>query len=96
MTIFAFESTSRTFDFQAGDVGYVPMSMAHYVEHTGTTTMLVSRYFRERSLQRCFADAMAGTHATRTCYRASHDRALVDAICAQKRAVVPSLEQVAS
>jgi hypothetical protein len=25
---------ARTFDFQAGDVGYVPFAMAHYIENT--------------------------------------------------------------
>ncbi len=35
MTVFASQNSSRTFDFRAGDVGYVPKSMNHYVENTG-------------------------------------------------------------
>lgn len=30
-------SQARTFDFQAGDVGYVPFAMGHCIENTGTT-----------------------------------------------------------
>jgi oxalate decarboxylase len=35
MTVFASGSMARTFDFRAGDVGYVPFAMGHYVENTG-------------------------------------------------------------
>ena len=35
-TVFAGPSSSRTFDFQAGDVGYIPVADSHYVENTGT------------------------------------------------------------
>jgi oxalate decarboxylase/phosphoglucose isomerase-like protein (cupin superfamily) len=27
--------SGQTFDFQAGDVGYVPVTSAHYLENTG-------------------------------------------------------------
>ena len=33
MTVFGSESNSRTFNFQAGDVGSVPFPMAHYIEN---------------------------------------------------------------
>ncbi|KAG7444829.1 oxalate decarboxylase [Guyanagaster necrorhizus] len=39
MTIFASQGTARTFNYQPGDIGYVPASMGHYVENTGNTTM---------------------------------------------------------
>ena len=32
--------SSRTFDFQAGDVGYIPVENSHYVENTGNTTVV--------------------------------------------------------
>ena len=35
MTVFASGNNSRTFDYQAGDVGYVPRPMGHYIENTG-------------------------------------------------------------
>ena len=46
MTVFAAAGVARTFDFQAGDVGYVPKVMPHYVENTGTTTLRFLETFR--------------------------------------------------
>ncbi|HUI96697.1 MAG TPA: cupin domain-containing protein [Xanthobacteraceae bacterium] len=46
MTVFAAEGNARTFDYQAGDVGYVPMSMPHYVENTGSETLRFLELFR--------------------------------------------------
>jgi mannose-6-phosphate isomerase-like protein (cupin superfamily) len=37
MGVFAASGQARTFNFTAGDVGYVPFAMGHYVENTGTT-----------------------------------------------------------
>jgi oxalate decarboxylase len=36
MTVFGSGENSRTFDYQEGDVGYVPKTMGHYVENIGT------------------------------------------------------------
>ncbi len=46
MTVFAAEGNARTFDYQAGDVGYVPLSMPHYVENTGSDTLRFLELFR--------------------------------------------------
>jgi oxalate decarboxylase len=46
MTVFASQNNARTFDFQAGDVGYVPFPMGHYVENIGTTTLRFLEVFR--------------------------------------------------
>jgi oxalate decarboxylase len=46
MTVFASQNSSRTFDFQAGDVGYVPKSMSHYVENTGDDPLKFLELFR--------------------------------------------------
>jgi oxalate decarboxylase len=35
MGVFGSTGNARTFDFRAGDVGYVPFAMGHYVENTG-------------------------------------------------------------
>ena len=40
MTVFAAQGNARTFDYHAGDVGYVPKSMPHFIENTGSTTAL--------------------------------------------------------
>ncbi|KAF2224033.1 RmlC-like cupin domain-containing protein [Elsinoe ampelina] len=39
-TVFSAPSSSRTFDFQAGDVGYVPTPDAHYLENTGIVDLV--------------------------------------------------------
>ena len=46
MTVYASEGSAATFDSQAGDVGYVPRYMPHYVENTGKTTMRFLELFR--------------------------------------------------
>jgi oxalate decarboxylase len=46
MTFFASQDSSRTFDFRAGDVGYVPKSMSHYVHNTGDEPLKSLELFR--------------------------------------------------
>ena len=46
MTVFASGGKARTFDYQAGDVGYVPFAMGHYVENTGEETLTFLEMFR--------------------------------------------------
>jgi oxalate decarboxylase len=46
MTVYAADGNAATFDYQAGDVGYVPRVMPHYVENTGKTTMRFLETFR--------------------------------------------------
>jgi len=46
MTVFASSQRARTFDYQAGDVGYVPLAMGHYIENTGDDTLRFLEVFR--------------------------------------------------
>ena len=46
MTVFASGGKARTFDYQAGDVGYVPFAMGHYIENTGDETLRFLEVFR--------------------------------------------------
>jgi oxalate decarboxylase len=46
MTVFASAGKARTFDFQAGDVGYIPFAMGHYVENTGDEPLRFLEMFR--------------------------------------------------
>ncbi len=60
MTVFASGRNSRTFDYQAGDVGYVPRSMGHYIENTGDTPvrfleMFAAPRYTDVSLQQWLA-----------------------------------------
>jgi len=60
MGVFASSGDARTFDYQAGDVGFVPFAMGHYIENTGTTPlrfleMFKSSYYADVSLNRWMA-----------------------------------------
>jgi oxalate decarboxylase len=60
MGVFAASGQARTFDFLAGDVGYVPFAMGHYIENTGTTPLrfleiFKSSYYADVSLNQWLA-----------------------------------------
>jgi oxalate decarboxylase len=60
MGVFASSGDARTFDFMAGDVGYVPFAMGHYVENTGDTPLrfleiFKSSYYADISLNQWMA-----------------------------------------
>lgn len=40
LTVYSAPESSQTFDFQAGDVGYVPIDDPHYLENTGTEDLI--------------------------------------------------------
>ncbi|KAJ7634657.1 RmlC-like cupin domain-containing protein [Roridomyces roridus] len=51
MTIFAASSKARTYDFYAGDIGYVPPSFGHYIMNTGNTTLRFLEIFKSSLAQ---------------------------------------------
>jgi oxalate decarboxylase len=60
MTVFASSGKARTFDYRAGDVGYVPFAMGHYVLNTGEhplrfLEMFRSSYYADISLNQWLA-----------------------------------------
>ena len=46
MTVFGSSEKARTFDYRAGDVGYVPFAMGHYVQNTGEAPLRFLELFR--------------------------------------------------
>ncbi|CCM03875.1 uncharacterized protein FIBRA_06026 [Fibroporia radiculosa] len=52
VTEFASSSTAQTFDFQAGDVGFVPATYGHYVENTGNDTLKFLEIFNTGASKR--------------------------------------------
>lgn len=46
MAVFASSGKARTFDYQAGDVGYVPFAMGHYVQNMGDEPLRFLEMFR--------------------------------------------------
>jgi oxalate decarboxylase len=60
MTVFASGGKARTFDYQAGDVGYVPLALGHYVENIGDEplrflAMFASDHYADVSLNQWMA-----------------------------------------
>ena len=51
MTVFFNRATSRTTDFRAGDVGFVPQTLGHYVENTGDTDLVFLEMFKAPRFQ---------------------------------------------
>jgi oxalate decarboxylase len=51
MGVFASEGKTRTFNYQAGDVGYVPFAMGHYIENIGDTSLRFLEMFRSSRFQ---------------------------------------------
>ncbi|CAF1153077.1 unnamed protein product [Didymodactylos carnosus] len=51
ITIFASGGMARTFNYQAGDVGIVPRSMAHYVENIGDEPVEMLECFKSSTFQ---------------------------------------------
>lgn len=51
MGVFASEGKARTFDYQAGDVGYVPFAMGHYIENIGDTPLRFLEMFKSSRFQ---------------------------------------------
>jgi oxalate decarboxylase len=60
MGVFAAAGQARTFDLRAGDVGFVPFAMGHYVENTGNSPLrfleiFKSSYYADVSLNQWMA-----------------------------------------
>ncbi|MBZ5750026.1 oxalate decarboxylase family bicupin [Metabacillus rhizolycopersici] len=46
MTVFAASGTARTFNYRAGDVGYVPFAMGHYIQNTCNQSLWFLEIFK--------------------------------------------------
>jgi oxalate decarboxylase len=91
MGVFAAAGQARTFNFQAGDVGYVPFAMGHYIENIGDTPvrfleMFKSNYYADVSLEQWIAltpPELVNVHL-------ELDPQVMNALPKQKAPVVPS------
>jgi oxalate decarboxylase len=89
MTVFAAEAKARTFDFQAGDVGYVPMSMSHYIENIGDGPLRFLELFKApRFMDVSLAQWMALTPHELVEAHLKIDRGVLDAMRKDKQPVV--------
>ncbi|EMD31297.1 hypothetical protein CERSUDRAFT_89158 [Gelatoporia subvermispora B] len=51
VTVFAAEGTAVTYDYQPGDISYVPAPYGHYVENTGNTTLRFLEIFNSPTFE---------------------------------------------
>ena len=91
MGVFGASGQARTFDFAAGDVGFVPFAMGHYVENTGTTPLrfleiFKSSYFADVSLDTW----MALTPPELVQAHLKLDQRVMDALRRKKAPIVPA------
>ena len=89
MTVFASQDSSRTFDFRAGDVGYVPKSMNHYVQNTGDEPLKFLELFRSpRYEDVSLTQWLALTPALLVKSHLGLDQATIDAMSKTKKIIV--------
>jgi oxalate decarboxylase/phosphoglucose isomerase-like protein (cupin superfamily) len=79
--VFGASGQVRTFDFQAGDVGYVPFATGHYIENTGSTPVRFLEVFKSGAV----APSVDGIDAPRTCGGAFAPRSRGDGGTAQRQ-----------
>jgi oxalate decarboxylase len=51
MTLFHNKAAARTADFNAGDVGYIPKTLGHYIENTGDGDLVFLEMFKASTYQ---------------------------------------------
>ena len=91
MGVFGASGQARTFDFQAGDVGYVPFAMGHYIENTGTTPLRFLEMFKSSHYADLSLDTwMALTPPELLQAHLKLDRQVMDALRKNKTPVVPA------
>ena len=91
MGVFAASGQARTFDFQGGDVGYVPFAMGHYVENTGSKTLRFLEIFKSST----YADVslnqwLALTPPDLLKAHFNLDKQVTDALRKRKAPIVPA------
>lgn len=91
MGVFGASGQARTFDYRAGDVGYVPFAMGHYIENTGNgplrfLEMFKSSYYADVSLDQW----MALTPPELVAATLNLDPQVIEALRIEKVPVVPA------
>jgi oxalate decarboxylase len=90
MTVFAADATAGTFDYQPGDVGFVPRNMGHYIENTGTTKLQFLELWRtDRFADVSLRQLLAFTPFDLVQAHVKIDRSVLAKIPTHKTPVVP-------
>ena len=89
MGVYAASGVSRTFNFQAGDVGYVPFAYGHYVQNLGTEPLVFLELFRDPRFEDMSATQwMANTPPQVSADTLNVTRAMIEALPTGKPTVV--------
>lgn len=91
MGVFGAEGRARTFDFLAGDVGFVPFAMGHYIENTGNTPLRFLEMFKSDRFADFSLDQWMALTPKQLLESHLHlDKQVMDALQTKKSPVVPA------
>ncbi|MFK3983129.1 oxalate decarboxylase family bicupin [Micromonospora sp. NPDC050397] len=89
MGVFASTGLNRTFNYQAGDVGYVPFAYGHYIENLGDEPLRFLEMFRNPRFEDIsLAQWMANTPPEITAATLNLPREMIEALPKTKQPVV--------
>jgi oxalate decarboxylase len=89
MGVFASTGVARTFDFRAGDVGYVPFAYGHYIENLGDEPLVFLEMFRKPRFEDIsLTQWMANLPAEISAATLNLPREMIEALPREKRPVV--------
>src|SRR5256884_7648297 len=90
MTLLSTGTTTRTMDFQAGDVGYVEKTLLHYIENTGDTDLIFLEMFKSGFYQDLsLSEWLAHTPPELVMAHLNIDKTTLDAIPRDELVIVP-------
>lgn len=90
MTVFDATSKARTFNYNPGDVGFVPRTLGHYIENIGQTTLRVVNVFNKPHYKDVSLNNwMALTPPALVQGHLNLDDATMKALRADRRTIVP-------
>ncbi|WP_281195307.1 oxalate decarboxylase family bicupin [Microtetraspora malaysiensis] len=89
MGVFASSGLARTFNFQAGDVGYVPFAYGHYIENLGKEPLVFLEMFRNPRFEDISATQwMANLPPQVSADTINMPRSMIEALPKDKRPVI--------
>jgi oxalate decarboxylase len=90
MTVFATGGRARTMDFQAGDVGYIEITLLHSIQNTGDTDLGISCDVQRQCVSGPCTVEVAHPHPPELVWaHPGIDKATLDAIPIADAAVMP-------
>lgn len=90
MTVFFNASKARTADFNAGDIGYVPVTFGHYIENTGDTDLIFLEMFKaDRFMDLSLSEWVSNTPPELVMQHLGIDKETLSAIPKTKPLITP-------